>query len=93
MRNIDFIFNNKEADAVIVSSYANIRYLSGFSGEGYAVFTADGKYIFTDFRYTEQAQKQSPEFDVLAIDNGGYQKLFSAFFCKHKINAVYFEDC
>ena len=93
LKNIGFVLTKNDADAVIVSSYANIRYLSGFSGEGYAVFTHDGKYIFTDFRYVEQARKQSPGFEVFSIDNGGYPKLFSVFFSENKITKVCFEDC
>ncbi len=48
----------------------NIRYLSGFTGEG-ALFIADGEcVILTDFRYIEQAERQSPDCPVERLGNG-----------------------
>lgn len=58
------------AQAALISSAPNIRYLSGYTGEGIAV-VADGKAaIVTDFRYTEQAQGQAPSFEVYEIASG-----------------------
>ena len=46
-------------DALLVTSRANIRYLTGFSGSaGVAVVTRDGVLVITDFRYDEQARQQ-----------------------------------
>ncbi|MGX7024148.1 M24 family metallopeptidase [Vagococcus hydrophili] len=61
---------------LITSSY-NLRYLTGFTGTtGVALITLDDAFFITDFRYTEQAEKQctgykvvqnfGPIFDVVA---------------------------
>ena len=38
----------------------NIRYLTGYTGEGSLLILPDRAVIITDFRYIEQAQRQSP---------------------------------
>jgi Xaa-Pro aminopeptidase len=46
-------------DALLVTSRANIRYLTGFSGSaGVAVATRGALLLVTDFRYDEQARQQ-----------------------------------
>lgn len=43
-------------DAILVTSLANVRYLTGYSGtNGLAVVGADRRAFVTDFRYVEQA--------------------------------------
>ena len=54
-----------ELDAFLVSSPENRRYLSGFTGSaGYLFISRTDAVLATDFRYIEQAGKQSPEFRV-----------------------------
>ena len=51
--------DGREADAAIVTSPDNRRYLTGFpSSDGVVVITAQQSYFLTDFRYFEAAQKQ-----------------------------------
>ena len=58
-----------ELDAVLIISYENRRYLSGFSGSEATLFISkDIKVLFTDSRYTEQAQIQAPEFCVVTCN-------------------------
>ncbi len=55
-------------DAFLVSTPENRRYLSGFTGSaGYLLISRDDAVLATDFRYVEQAQKQSPDYRVLRI--------------------------
>ncbi len=50
-------------DAVLISSPHNIRYFSGFSGgEGALLIYRGGRVLFTDSRYTEQAEAEAPDF-------------------------------
>jgi len=57
---------NKEIDGFLVTNLKNLSYLSGFDGEGFALIGTNGKnYLLTDLRYTEQAQKESPDFKIL----------------------------
>ena len=60
-----------DVDGFLVSSAANRRYLSGFSGSnGYLAITADDAVLATDFRYIEQAHAESPGFEVRRIRGG-----------------------
>ena len=58
----------RELDALLVSTPENRRYLAGFSGSaGYLLVTAESALLATDFRYVEQAQKQAPDFQIIRI--------------------------
>ncbi|MHB8927192.1 MAG: M24 family metallopeptidase [Bacillota bacterium] len=53
-------------DALLIESRENRRYMSGFSGSaGFLVIGRDCAYLITDFRYTEQAADQAPEFKIV----------------------------
>ncbi|KEO82641.1 M24 family metallopeptidase [Tumebacillus flagellatus] len=59
-------------DAMIVLSPVNRRYLSGFTGSaGVLLVTQDQPVFLTDFRYTQQAQAQSPHCRIVEYPNGG----------------------
>ena len=55
------------ADALLVSSEINLRWLTGFDyTDGCTVVTKDGAFLLTDFRYLEAAQATvSDEFTIL----------------------------
>lgn len=56
----------QEIDALLINSYENRRYLSGFTGSnGYLIVSNDDAYLITDMRYTEQAAQQSPQYTLL----------------------------
>lgn len=58
----------KELDGVLISQPENRRYLSGFDGSaGYLLVTAGAAVLATDFRYTEQAKAQAPEYEIFEI--------------------------
>ena len=58
-------------DGFLVSSAPNRRYLSGFTGSnGYLAITDDHAVLATDFRYIEQAEAESPGFEVRHIRGG-----------------------
>jgi Xaa-Pro aminopeptidase len=55
--------------AMVIYSRENCRYLSGFTGSNSLLFIHDkGRVLFTDFRYKEAAVKESPDFEVVVID-------------------------
>lgn len=54
-------------EAFLISRPANCCYLSGFDGEGFLLLTRDRAYLFTDFRYAEQAREQAPSFDLVQV--------------------------
>ena len=53
------------------SHAANRRYLSDFTGSmGWLLITADAAFIAVDFRYFEQAERESPAFTLFRTSGG-----------------------
>ena len=64
MDRLNAFLDRLQADAALIHRPENIRYLSGYAGEG-CLFIARGcQVILTDFRYTEQAGRQAPGWTV-----------------------------
>jgi len=57
------------SDGILVHRPSNVFYLSGFTGEGLLVLSGKRLAIVTDFRYVEQAQGQSPGYEVHSVSN------------------------
>ncbi|MDP2953999.1 MAG: Xaa-Pro peptidase family protein [Chloroflexota bacterium] len=63
------LLTEKEMEAIIISQADNRRYLSGFVGTaGFLLITQEQAVLATDFRYTEQAKTQAPDFEVVQIE-------------------------
>jgi len=61
-------FAARGIDAVLISQPENRLYLSGFDGSaGFLLITGERAVIATDFRYIEQAERQSPDYDIFQI--------------------------
>ncbi len=57
--------DEEELDALLVSNGVNRQYLSGFIGSaGYLFISREAAILAVDFRYTEQAAQQAPNFRV-----------------------------
>jgi len=57
---------NGHSDGVLITSEANLFYISGFTGgEGYALITPEKRVLFVDSRYTIQAKEEAPDFRVV----------------------------
>ena len=54
----------KGVEAGIINRPENMRYISGYTGEGCLFVCKGGKVVVTDFRYTEQAERQAPGWRV-----------------------------
>ena len=68
LRRLREALHENELDAILVSSPENRRYLSGFTGSaGYLLISQSDAVLATDFRYTEQAGQQAPDFRVERI--------------------------
>ncbi len=52
------------AQAALVHNASNMRYLSGYTGEGLLLIAASEQAVITDFRYTEQARGEAPGYAV-----------------------------
>ena len=58
----------KELEGIFISQSENRYYLSNFLGTaGYLLITGRDAVLATDFRYTEQAGIQSPEYRIFQI--------------------------
>ncbi len=59
----------EDAEGILVSDFADLRYLTGFTGSNGAIFVCasgpDGDIFSTDSRYTEQASLECPDLGVL----------------------------
>lgn len=68
LENLHKKLEEKELDTILISTPENRRYISGFTGStGYLVVSQDSSILATDFRYTEQAENQSPDFRVIKV--------------------------
>jgi Xaa-Pro aminopeptidase len=65
------------AEDIFHTLAANRRYLSGFTGSmGWLLITQDEAFIAVDFRYFEQAERESPDFTLFKAI-GGIEKWFA----------------
>lgn len=63
-------FKEKGIDGIFITQRENRRYLSGFDGSsGFLVISKQKAVLATDFRYTEQAITEAPDFEILRIAN------------------------
>lgn len=63
------LLDERHLQAVLITSAANRRYLSGFTGSaGALLVTHDAALIFTDSRYSIQAAHEAPAFEVREIN-------------------------
>ena len=85
-------FSENKIDAFWVAQPENLYYLSGCEGlEGYLLITEDQAVLITDFRYIEQAQRQSPDYTLFRI-SGKMADWLPAIFKVHHIKALGFES-
>ncbi|MCP4544005.1 MAG: aminopeptidase P family protein [Chloroflexi bacterium] len=55
-------------DAILITHETNRRYLSGFTGSaGTLIISQDRALLATDFRYYEQVEKQSSDFELFKV--------------------------
>ncbi|MBU2510455.1 Xaa-Pro peptidase family protein [bacterium] len=59
----------RNLDGLFLVDYANIRYMSGFTNaDSYILITKEKQYFLTDYRYSEQAEKECKGFEVITVD-------------------------
>jgi len=55
------LIQEAEADALLVTNFTNVTYLTGFTGDdSYLLATLDGETLVTDPRYTTQLEEECP---------------------------------
>ncbi|MBI4844236.1 MAG: aminopeptidase P family protein [Nitrospirae bacterium] len=77
---------------ILVTDPANIRYLSGFTGSSGCVIITQSKSLFvTDFRYSEQAEKEVEKGFRIHIENDVREKVIADLCVKHRVSRLGFE--
>lgn len=80
-------------EGVLIHKPSNMFYLSGYTGEGLIAAGPGFQAIVTDFRYTEQAERQAPGFDVLMVEKGvSHAALAYRLFQGKGVSRVRYED-
>ncbi|MDO5374714.1 MAG: aminopeptidase P family protein [Staphylococcus rostri] len=70
------ILEQQQLDALLVLTDYNRRYLSGFTGTSGALIIAKSEqYLFTDFRYVEQATAQAEQYEIIQQQGDLYTSL------------------
>ncbi|MCL5773069.1 MAG: Xaa-Pro peptidase family protein [Firmicutes bacterium] len=70
LENLRNMMKRKFISALLVTQDQNRRYLSGFTGStGWLLITAKEAAIITDFRYWEQAGRESSHFRLVKVNN------------------------
>lgn len=83
----------KQNEAALITNPSNMFYISGYTGEGKVLVTSGRSAIITDFRYTEQAENEAPEFDVLMTDKDkSHDRLVADVMAREGIDTVYYEE-
>lgn len=60
------LMDEQQLDAFLVTKPENRMYLSGFTGtSGMLYNTRERSYLITDARYTEQAAKEAPDYEIV----------------------------
>jgi hypothetical protein len=78
-----------DSEAVIIHKPSNMRYLSGYTGEGMLVLSHGVRAIITDFRYTEQVGQQAPGWTCLEISTGiGHADLVGQVLKEHGLTSA-----
>jgi Xaa-Pro aminopeptidase len=81
-------------DGFLITGENNVNYLSGFFGKGsgsWLLITKRQQYLLTDSRFTEQADKQAPNYEKI-IWQRPYINYFSDLIKKIKIKKLGFES-
>ena len=80
-------------EAIIVYKIPNLFYLTGFRGEGIALLSQKQQAIVTDFRYVEQAEKESPDFCIVSIEKGQSHEQAAALLAQAwQVDSIRYED-
>lgn len=85
------VLRERGVRGALIHKSSNMRYLSGYTGEGLLVVGEGVRAIVTDFRYTEQAEKQAPSFSVHMTSTGRSHDQIAAELLGD-VNPVAFED-
>jgi len=80
-------------DALLITSPINVRYFSNFTGEAYLLVSPAACVLFTDFRYTIQANMQCDSSCIIQeIQRGNQFNLLKATMDEYGFHTIGYED-
>ncbi|NQT86337.1 M24 family metallopeptidase [bacterium] len=69
--NVRTAVREAEVDGLLVADGANVSWLTGFRGDSsWAIVTQDNVWLITDGRYTEQAEAEAPQSEIVLRKDG-----------------------
>ncbi len=68
-------------DLFIVSSRPNLRYVTGFTGEGIGLVSPSEAVLITDRRYEVEAGEEAPDCQVIFAERGYLRQVASYLAC------------
>ena len=64
-RKLRQLIKKQKADALLVTSFVNVSYLTGFTGDdSYLIVTLDSALLVSDSRYTTQLESECPDLPI-----------------------------
>ena len=68
--------SDEQLDAILICKPENVFYVSGFNGDSTFLFISKNfRKLITDGRYTEQAESQAKNFEIIKHTEGLFQKV------------------
>lgn len=81
-----------EVDALLLTDAANMRYVAGFTGEGYVYISKTQSIVVTDSRYTIAAAAECPAYAVREWKSGGYYEVLHQAVREDDVKVLGIED-
>ena len=92
LRRLFALFPKNNLDALLVSSWPNVSYLSGFQGtESWIVVSPKTLFFITDSRYSEQAKAEAKGFKVILRDKLSVPQIVAELSKQFRWNSIGFE--
>lgn len=86
------LMDKEGLDALLIDSPENRYYLTGFTGTaGRVLLTGKGAYFITDFRYVEQAKKQTEGYEIVELSSN-FEKGLNELLKKDGVKRLGFES-
>lgn len=92
IENIRKVMEKEQIDAMLITSFHNIYYLSGHtSDEAILLITKSSTSILSDFRYTTQIKQECPSWSFIEIQNGDFVTPLNSIINKEGVSIAGFE--
>lgn len=91
-KNGEGLFQSLEIDALLLTGEPNMRYVAGFTGEGYVYLSKNHRVVVTDARYTIAAKAECPTYEVVTWNRNGYYHRLLELLKEDDVTRLGFED-